>query len=184
MRRILFKLAPCIVLSHSTFFFFSFLCFLYHLTCSLPLYVFVIVQVRLPHYLHFPRVPVLVPWATLCRSPVQRMRARCVCGGDAFSSGIKLVWGACETTSWRSVQEAFTVGPMLWTRLRAGAKGLGVFPIDMVNESPTLVKGKSVEPEEHPRLRHTQPKKSSQEEREDGQRGEGNSRSLWHPEPR
>ena len=76
------------------------------------------------------------------------------------------------------------MGPMLWTRLRAGAKGLGVFPIDMVNESPTLVKGKSVEPEEHPRLRHTQPKKSSQEEREAGQRGEGNSRSLWRPEPR
>lgn len=76
------------------------------------------------------------------------------------------------------------MGPMLWTRLRAGAKGLGVFPVDMVNESPTLVKGESVEPEEHPCLRHTQPKKSSQEETEDGQRGEGNSRSLWRPEPR
>ena len=76
-------------------------------------------------------------------------------------------------------------GPVLWTGLRAGAKGLGVVPTEVVNESPTLVKGESVELEEHPRLRHTQPKKSSQEEtEEDGQRGEGSSRSLWRPEPR
>ena len=47
------------------------------------------------------------------------------------------------------------MGPVLWTGLRAGAKGLGVIAIKVVNENPTLVKGESVEPEEHPHLSHT-----------------------------
>ena len=32
---------------------------------------------------------------------------------------------------------------------------LGVVAIEVVNENPTLVKGESVEPEEHPHLSHT-----------------------------